>query len=165
MPDNERFSDRELERDLRDLSARIEYPPTPDLAQAVRRLIDEEDAGQPARRGRFWPSFLTPRWAMPAAALVLIAVAVFSPEVRGTLSDPIVSEDVSSSEQQADAGGLDTKYVRLTMPSFDLETDLDLKERLRAMGMTRPFEDADFSGITGGRTCTSPTPGTGQTSR
>lgn len=105
MPDNERFSDREIERDLRDLGARIEYPPTPDLAQAVRRQIDEEDAGQQARRGGFWPSFLSPRWAVPAAALVLIAVAVFSPEVRGTLSDLIVSEEASNSGQQAGTGG------------------------------------------------------------
>lgn len=105
MPDNERFSDRELERDLGDLGARIEYPPTPDLAQAVRRQIDEEDAGRQARRGGFWHSFLSPRWAVPAAALVLIAVAIFSPAVRGTLSDLIVSEEASNSGQQAGAGG------------------------------------------------------------
>ena len=48
-------------------------------------------------------------------------------------------------------GSLETKYVRLTMPRFDFETDLDFKERLKAMGMTRPFEDADFSGMTGGK--------------
>ena len=105
MPDNERFSDREIERDLRDLGARIEYPPTPDLAQAVRRQIDEEDAGRQARRGGFWHYFLSPRWAVPAAALVLIAVAIFSPAVRGTLSDLIVSEEASNSGQQAGAGG------------------------------------------------------------
>ena len=104
MPDNERFSDREIERDLRDLGARIEYPPTPDLAQAVRRQI-EEGAGQNARRGGFWHYFLSPRWAVPAAALVLIAVAIFSPAVRGTLSDLIVSEEASNSGQQAGAGG------------------------------------------------------------
>jgi hypothetical protein len=40
MPDNERFSDSEIERDLRDLGARIEYPPTPDVASTVRRRID-----------------------------------------------------------------------------------------------------------------------------
>lgn len=46
---------------------------------------------------------------------------------------------------------LDTKYVSLTMPRFDFETDLDLEERLKAMGMTRPFDAADFSGITGAK--------------
>lgn len=104
MPDNERFSDREIERDLRDLGARIDYPPTPDLAQTVRRQI-EEGAGQSARRGGFWHYFLSPRWAVPAAALVLIAVALFSPAVRGTLSDLIVSEEASNSGQQAGSGG------------------------------------------------------------
>jgi serpin B len=36
------------------------------------------------------------------------------------------------------------------MPRFDFRTDLDLKERLRTMGMEVPFEGkaADFSGIT-----------------
>lgn len=105
MPDNGRFSDGELERDLRDLGARIEYPPTPDLAQAVRRQIDEEDVVQQNRRGGFWSSFLSPRWTVPAAALVLIAVAVFSPAVRGMLSDLIVSDEGSNSGQQAGAGG------------------------------------------------------------
>ncbi|HET7273234.1 MAG TPA: hypothetical protein VFI90_19360, partial [Rubrobacter sp.] len=105
MPDNGRFSDGEIERDLRDFGARIEYPPTPDVASTVRRRIDEEDAGQQARRGGFWPSFLSPRWAVPAAALVLIAVAVFSPAVRGTLSDLFVAEETPNPGQQADAGG------------------------------------------------------------
>lgn len=105
MPDNERSSDREIERDLRDLGARIEYPPTPDLAQAVRRQIDEEVAGRQAPRGGFWHYFFSPRWAVPAAALVLIAVALFSPAVRGSLSNLIVSEEASNSGQQADAGG------------------------------------------------------------
>lgn len=105
MPDSGRFSDREIERELRDLGARIEYPPTPDLARAVRHRIDEEDAGQQARQGGFWPSLFSPRWAATAAALVLIAVAVFSPAVRGTLSDLFVSDGASSSGQQAGAGG------------------------------------------------------------
>ena len=103
MPDNGRFSDREIERDLRDLGARIEYPPTPDLAQAVRRRIEEEDTGWQARR--FWPAFLSPRWSVPAAALILIAVALFSPAVRGTISDLIVSQGASDSGQQAGSGG------------------------------------------------------------
>lgn len=40
--------------------------------------------------------------------------------------------------------------VRLVMPQLDFESDLDLKELLMGMGMTAPFEDADFSGITAG---------------
>jgi hypothetical protein len=104
MPDNGRFSDREIEHDLRDLGARIEYPPTPDLSQAVRRQIDDEDAGQHTARGRYWPSLLTPRWAATAAALVLIAVAAFSPAVRATLSDIFVSGETSSSGEAASSG-------------------------------------------------------------
>jgi len=109
MPDNERFSDREIERDLRDLGSRIEYPPTPDIASTVRRQIDEEDAAQQNRRSGFWPSFVSPRWAATAAALVLIAVAIFSPAVRGTLSDLFVSGGASKSGQQAGAGGSATR--------------------------------------------------------
>ena len=37
MPDDRRFSDEEMERSLRDLGARMEYPPTPDVASTVRR--------------------------------------------------------------------------------------------------------------------------------
>jgi serpin B len=45
------------------------------------------------------------------------------------------------------------EYVRLTMPRFDFETDLDLPKLLMAMGMTAPFDPgaADFSGMTGER--------------
>ncbi|CAA9458084.1 MAG: hypothetical protein AVDCRST_MAG25-408 [uncultured Rubrobacteraceae bacterium] len=42
------------------------------------------------------------------------------------------------------------EYVKLTMPRFDFETNLDLIPLLRSMGMTIPFDSgaADFSGIT-----------------
>jgi serpin B len=40
--------------------------------------------------------------------------------------------------------------VNLTMPKFDFDMDINLKEELSAMGMTDPFGDADFSGIGGG---------------
>lgn len=45
---------------------------------------------------------------------------------------------------------LQPRGVELTMPRFDFRTDLDLKERLRSMGMEIPFEDgaADFGDIT-----------------
>jgi serpin B len=50
-------------------------------------------------------------------------------------------------------GGLSEHYVRLTMPRFDFETDLNLPELLAAMGMKTPFDPgaADFSGMTGER--------------
>jgi len=61
-------------------------------------------------------------------------------------------------EDRLDAGFLDEvdrnfrpdEFVKLTMPRYDFETDLDLIALLRSMGMTVPFDGgaADFSGIT-----------------
>ena len=60
-------------------------------------------------------------------------------------------------EGRLDAGFLDevdantrpNAYVKLTMPRFDFETDLNLPKSLNLMGMTVPFSGrADFSGIT-----------------
>jgi hypothetical protein len=51
MPDNWRFSEEEIEQSLRSLGARIEYPPTPDVARTVRRRLEEEQT-QEARRAR-----------------------------------------------------------------------------------------------------------------
>lgn len=48
--------------------------------------------------------------------------------------------------------GLRDEYVRLTVPRFDFETDLDLVELLGTMGMRHPFSGAaDFSGMTGAK--------------
>ncbi len=91
-------SEREIERGLRDLGARIEYPPTPDVASSVRRRLDEDERRRSPRRG-LWRSMLSPRWAAPTAALVLIAFALLSPAVRETLSDPFFPG------QAADSGG------------------------------------------------------------
>jgi serpin B len=65
-------------------------------------------------------------------------------QVEGRL-DANLFEEVSS--------GLRREYVRLTMPRFDFETNLDLPKLLKEMGMTAPFDPgiADFSGITGTR--------------
>ena len=60
-------------------------------------------------------------------------------------------------EGRLDAGFLDEvdantrpdAYVKLTMPRFDFETDLDLLKSPNSMGMTAPFTGtADFGGIT-----------------
>ena len=64
----------------------------------------------------------------------------------------------ASVEERLDAGfldevrrALDPRYVRLTMPRFDFEADLDLKILLKRMGLEAPFDPgaADFAGITG----------------
>lgn len=71
--------DRDLDRELRDLGPRVEYPPTPDLAGSVRSRLDAE-ADRPAQPSRSRPQL----WWIAAAALVLlVAVPVLSLAVRG----------------------------------------------------------------------------------
>ena len=102
MPDREPDRTHELERELRELGARIEYPPTPDLSRAVRRRLDEEDAEQPARRDGLWSSL--PRWAAAAAALVfIVALPTFSPTLRATVADWFGSGQGASSGQEEPA--------------------------------------------------------------
>ena len=106
MPNSERPPERGLERELRDLGSRIEYPPTPDLSRAVRERLDAEETGQASRRG-LWRYLLSPRWAVPAAALVLIFFVALVPAVRGSLSDLFFSGQANSSGAGggAQAGG------------------------------------------------------------
>ena len=92
MPDNWRFSEDEIERDLRDLGARIEYPPTPDVAHTVRLRLDAETQVHRARR---WPRFISPRCAVAAAALVVISIVALSPTVHSGL---FVSDQQTGSE-------------------------------------------------------------------
>jgi hypothetical protein len=95
-------SDRELERELRDLGTRVEYPQTPDLARTVRRRIDQE---RPARSRTIWPSLPRFRWAVTAAALVLIvAVPVLSPTMRGTVTGKFGAGEAANGEHVAGGG-------------------------------------------------------------
>lgn len=75
--------DRDLERELRELGARVEYPPTPDLARAVRSRLDEE-AGPAPPRG--WFDLPVARWAAVAAVVLIAAVPVLSPAARDTVA-------------------------------------------------------------------------------
>ena len=71
--------DRDLDRELRDLGPRVEYPPVPDLARSVRGRLEAEDgiAGSPARsRPQLW-------WIAAAALVLLVAVPVLSLAFRG----------------------------------------------------------------------------------
>lgn len=78
-------ADEPIERALADLAGRLGYPPTPDLAVAVRaRLTDR--SGRRERRRAAW------RWAgaTAAAAVLLIgAVIVLSPGARTAVGDRI----------------------------------------------------------------------------
>jgi hypothetical protein len=86
MPDRE----RELERELRELGARIEYPPTPDLARAARSRLDEEAVNRPRR---FRATLPTLRWAAAAAFVLIVAVPALSPGLRATVGDWFVAGD------------------------------------------------------------------------
>jgi hypothetical protein len=109
MPDDRRFSDEEMEQSLRDLGARMEYPPTPDVARTVRRKWDEEARTPESRRTLRWPPFLAPRWTAVAAAIVMICVFAFSPTLRTMLSGPFApgpqagSEAGSAAKPESDA--------------------------------------------------------------
>jgi hypothetical protein len=78
--------DAELERALRRLGRRIEFPTTPDLTSAVRARIAEQPAPRPGRL--LW---FTPRRSLAAAAAILFfllaaALAVF-PGARDAVAD------------------------------------------------------------------------------
>ena len=75
--------DRDLERELRDLGSRVEYPPTPDLARAVRNRLDEGEEPAP-RRG--WSDLPVVRWTAVAAVILIAAVPALSPAVRDTVA-------------------------------------------------------------------------------
>jgi hypothetical protein len=94
--------DRELERELRELGALIDYPPTPDVAHTARRVLDAEND----RPRRFRMAFPTLRWAAVAAAFVLVvAVPTLSPGLRATIGDWFVAEEIQSADRPAvDAG-------------------------------------------------------------
>ena len=101
MPDRE----RERERELRELGSHIEYPPTPDLARAVRRSLDQEGTGQPTRSRRFWSSLPSHRWAVAAAFLLIVAVPALSPAMRATVADWFEAGQTASSGQAARGAG------------------------------------------------------------
>lgn len=104
MPDDRRFSDEEMEQSLRDLGARMEYPPTPDVAGTVRRKLDEEERPLEGRRTLRWPPFLAPRWTAVAAALVVICVLALSPTLRTTLLGPFTPQAGSGAGSAAKSG-------------------------------------------------------------
>jgi hypothetical protein len=95
--------DRELERELRELGALIDYPPTPDLARSARNVLEEEANDQP--RG-FRVAFPAMRWAVVAAAFVLVVVVpTLSPGLRATIGDWFSAENFRSAGRPAvDAG-------------------------------------------------------------
>lgn len=104
MPDR----GRDLEQELRDLGSRLEYPPTPDLARTARLRLEAERDENAARRGRFWLPALSPRWAVAAMFVVVLAVPALSPAARDALSGMFVAGGGASSG----AGGSVTQSGR-----------------------------------------------------
>jgi len=64
----------------------------------------------------------------------------------GAAPDGLLSPDTLD----AIAGGFASTPLSLVMPHWDFETRPELVSALKAMGLTAPFEDADFSGIAPG---------------
>ena len=85
MPD----SGRDLERELRDLGSRVEYPRTPDLSGSVRRRIEAEDEARTRPRGPWLPA-LSPGWAVAAMFVIVLAVPILSPGFRDEFSNLLV---------------------------------------------------------------------------
>jgi hypothetical protein len=80
-------SERELEQTLRAIGSRLEYPPTRDLARAVRHRLQED----PAPR-RLFPATLTPsrrRLATAAVAMMLVIAGTLgiSSPIRTAVAD------------------------------------------------------------------------------
>jgi len=85
MADPSRLTDIELERALRDLGPRYPYPPTPNLAAAVRRRVVARPVA-PVRRLALWRD---PRRLALAAAVVLVlagAAALINPTTRDAIA-------------------------------------------------------------------------------
>lgn len=105
--------DKELERELKELGDRIEYPPTPDLSRAVRRRLDEEEARERSRSRRFWPTLPSQRWAAAAAALMLVvAVPIFFPSLHTTVTGWFETGQTASTGQEDKATGVDKEGAR-----------------------------------------------------
>ena len=85
MAESRRFTDVELERALRELGPRYPYPPTPNLAVAVRRRIVAQPAA-PVRRLALWRDPM--RLALAAAVVLVLlgAAALINPTTRDAIA-------------------------------------------------------------------------------
>lgn len=81
MPDREHDG---LERELREVCSRIDYPLTPDVSRTVKLRLE---AAEPTRRRRLPRMLARSGWAAAAAAAVLLSLSIISPAVRSNFSD------------------------------------------------------------------------------
>ena len=92
-------AERDLERALSDLGSRLAYPPTPDLARAVRLRLATQPPGRrflPAE----WFAFATARRRLAVAALaavllVIAAALAASPDLRTAVASRLGLKGVS----------------------------------------------------------------------
>jgi hypothetical protein len=119
--------DRDRERELGELGSRIEYPPTPDLARAARRRLEEGD--RTPRRGGFGLPPLWARWAAAAALLLFVGIPLLSPAAREMFSGPFVAGPA------ADGG----KPQGAAVESGDAAPRPSSSERAEPVGANRGF--------------------------
>ena len=99
--------DRNLDRELRDLGPRVEYPPVPELARSVRGHLETEVGGAespPRARPQLW-------WIAAAALVLLVAVPVVSLAMRGTGGGEAGGVAVRSGGQEAGVAAGPTRLV------------------------------------------------------
>jgi hypothetical protein len=116
MAEPARFTDSELEAALHELGPRYPYPPTPNLAAAVRRRI----VAQRVASARRLPLWRDPRRLALAAAVVLVlagAAALINPTTRDAIAHFFHVRGVTVSR------------VSSPLPSLSPVTPLDLGRR------------------------------------
>ena len=115
----------ELERTLRELGRELKYPPTPDLAPAVRRRL----AARPARRWT-WPRAAAIAFAMlVAGAAAVLAVPPARSAVLDWLGIGGVSIERVSTLPRARATGLDLgRLVRIAEARELVDYEIVLSE-------------------------------------
>src|SRR5919107_645178 len=137
--------DRELERELNELRGYIEYPPTPDVARAARRVLDEEVNRGPRR---FLTALPAMRWVAVAAAFVLVvAVPTLSPGLRATVSDWFVAEGVhNAGEPAVDSGSPERQTEAAAPPAGESKSGESLAARLSGERITLQEAQARMDG-------------------
>jgi hypothetical protein len=99
--------DRGLDRELRNLGPRVEYPPVPDLTGSVRGRLETKVGGTgspPRAHPQLW-------WIATAALVLLVAVPVVSLAIRGTGGGAAGGVAVGSGRQEAEDAAGPTRLV------------------------------------------------------
>jgi serpin B len=114
-----------------------------DGGQVTVPLMHQDTVRAPYAAGQGYQAIFLPYKGHDVEMLVLLPQREAFEAVEAQLSADFVTRLRDTAEQ---------RDVTLTLPKFDLETDLPLKKLLMDMGMTAPFDPgtADFSGMVEG---------------